>query len=723
MDSQNRLNRLSHRCSNVKSLALGLGLPSATPASWGRRVLAQFQHERDRWLLWLPVLIGVGVWAYFVLPFEPSRWALLATPILGAARLFLRRGFIRHPLTILLLLVLGVNSGQIASWRSAYPMLRREIGPVLVIGRVAAIDPQIDGVTLLLDRLDIERLQPEETPRRVRIRLHGDSGSWPAVGSQVALDARLTPAREPSAPGAYDFRLNAYFNGIGAQGYAHGMPTILGTATENGFWSGVETIRTAIATRVLQILSGDEAQIAVALLNGAQSGISKPALNVMRASGLQHILSISGLHLAIAAAFVFVGLRGFLALWPYAALCWPIKKIAAGLSLFSLVAYTLLVGAPVPAVRSAIMTGIVMLAILFDRRALSLRTVALAATALLLTVPESLTGASFQMSFAAVTVMIAGYEALRRYRHAHIGTTPERSWGHSAARHIGAIALTSVLASAATAPFTLYNFQQMNWYGVLANMLGIPLTTFWIMPAGFLAYMLMPFGLDGPAIQLMGMGIRGLMLIAETVGAWPGAMIRIAAPPVWGLPLMLFGGLWFCLWVRPWRFLGLLPLMLGIAACFMPRPPDLYIAPDFANWAVRDGGRFIVQRAGARDFTLQQWQQREGGAEFLPQDANATTPLRCDDAGCVYMGKGQLVALATDAAALHEDCGQVDLIITPLWHARCPGVNGTRVIDGAWMKWHGALTVRLDPSGPPEVTTVRERWAARPWSPGWKGVE
>ena len=710
----------------MKSLALSppLNLVLSTvptlPVVWGRWVLAQLQHERDRWLLWLPVLIGGGVWGYFTLPFEPSRWALLASPILGGLCLVPRLGAGRWPLVFFLLLALGVNAGQIASWRSAHPMLRREIGPVLVIGRVAGIDPQIDGVTLLLDRLEIDRLQPEETPHRVRIRLHDDGAPWPAVGSQVGLDARLTPAPEPVAPGAYDFRRNAYFNGIGAQGYAHGMPTLLEPATENNFWGWVETIRAAIAARVLQVLSGDEAQITVALLNGAQSGISKPALNAMRASGLQHILSISGLHLAIAAAFVFVGLRGLLALWPYAALRWPIKKIAAGLSLFSLLAYTLLVGAPVPAVRSAIMTGIIMLAILFDRRALSLRTVALAATALLLAVPESLPGASFQMSFAAVTVMIAGYEALRRYRRAHIGAAPERHWGHVGAGHIGAIALTSILASAATAPFTLYNFQQMNWYGILANMLGIPLTTFWIMPAGFLAYILMPFGLDGPAIQLMGLGIRGLMLIAETVGAWPGAMVRIIAPPVWALPLMLSGGLWLCLWVRLWRLLGMIPLVLGIAACFMARPPDLYIAPDFANWAVRDGGGFIAQQVGARDFTLQQWQQREGGAVFLPHNSAVPAPLRCDDMGCVYAAKNRLVALVTDATALDEDCGQVDLIITPLWHAHCPGVNGSRVIDGAWMKWHGALAVRLDPSGPPEITTVRDHWGARPWSPGWK---
>ncbi len=704
----------------MKSVALSLNPPLAAPTFRVRRGLAEFQHERGRWPLWLPVLIGLGVWGYFALPFEPPRAALLATPVLAGLRVLLRRTWARLPLTLMLLLVLGVNAGQVASWRAAHPMLRHEFGPVQVTGRVAGINPKIEGVTLLLDALEIARLPPEETPRRVQIRLHGDHMSWPAVGSRIALKARLTPAREPAAPGAYDFRRHAFFNGIGAYGSAHGVPEILAAPAGNRFMEHVETVRAAIATRVLQLLSGDEAQIAVALLNGAQSGISQPALNAMRASGLQHILSISGLHLAIAAAFVFIGLRGLLALWPYAALRWPIKQIAAGLSLFSLLAYTLLVGAPVPAVRAAIMTGIVMLAVLFDRRALSLRTVALAATILLLAVPEALTGASFQMSFAAVTVMIAVYEAVRHYRRAHIGVTPGRSWGHNVMRHVGAIALTSVLASAATAPFTLYNFQQMNWYGIVANMLGIPLTTFWIMPAGFIAYFLMPFGLDGAAIQLMGSGIRGLMLIAETVGAWPGAMIRITAPPFWALPLMVFGGLWLCLWMRPWRLLGVLPLLLGVALCCLPHAPDMLIAPDFANWAVRDGDRYIAMKSSARDFTIVQWRQRAGGADFSARDPETDVPLRCDAMGCIYAAQDQRVALVTDVAALYEDCGQVGLIITPLWHVRCPEASGTRVIDGAWMKWHGALAIRLDPGMTPQVTTTRDRWGARPWSPGWK---
>ena len=384
-------------------------LPAVAPFAAGRWLTAQFQAERGRWLLWVPVFIGIGVWLYFELPFEPSRLGLAATPLLAGLCLTPRLRRARLFLTLALLIVMGVNAGQIATWRMSYPMLKRDFGPVPVAGRVVAIDPQADGMSIQLDQISIDKLPPEATPQQVRIRLRAEDMVWPPIGSRITLSARLTSPREPAAPGAYDFRRHAFFNGIGAQGFSRGAPQIIAPPAPNGLLPGVENLRATIAARVLHHLPGDTAQIAIALLNGAQSGISKPALETMRASGLQHILSISGLHLAIVAAFVFVGLRGLLALWPYAALHWPVKKIAAGLSLLNLAAYTLLVGAPVPAVRSAIMTGIVMIAVLFDRRALSLRTVALAAMILLLAVPQALTGASFQMSFAAVTVMVAGY--------------------------------------------------------------------------------------------------------------------------------------------------------------------------------------------------------------------------------------------------------------------------------------------------------------------------
>ncbi|MEJ0062422.1 MAG: ComEC/Rec2 family competence protein [Alphaproteobacteria bacterium] len=701
---------------------------------------AEFQMERGRWLLWAPVLIGCGAWAYFSWPDEPSRWWLPAAPLLALLCFAPPLKAARPGLVVLLLLAMGWNAAQLATMRVMHPMLRHEIGPLRIEGRVVEIEPSVSGVSVRLDDVKIDRLMAG-APRQVRIRLRDQSAEWPPPGSIVAIDALLAPPQEPVAPGAYDFRRHAFFDGIGAQGFARGSLSVVAPPKEDGgFMLWVESVRETIAERVLRVLSGDQAQIAIALLNGAQSGISKPALADMRASGLQHILSISGLHLAIVAAFVYVGLRSLLALIPYVALRWPIKKIAAGLSLVNLIVYTLLTGMLVPAIRSAIMTGIIMIAVLFDRRALSLRTVAIAGIILLLAAPQALLGASFQMSFAAVLVMVAGFEELRRRRRLEIGRERVQGraiglWGAAVkiAEHIAAIATTSVLASVATAPVALYNFQQINWYGVIANMLGIPLATFWIMPAGFISYFLMPFGLEAWAIKLMGWGIDALMAIAAAVAAWPGALILTLALPSYAFALVLAGGLWLCLWTRRWRLFGLAPIAAGLALCLFPSAPDIYIAPDFANWAARvEQRKFVAARGGERDFILKQWRQREGGREFvtlkdyIAEPASPAAPsssvLRCDDLGCVYAARTREAAFVFDAAALEEDCMTAAVIVTPLWHVNCPG-STAMIVDGRWVKRHGATSITLRENAPPEILSARDRWGARPWSPGWRTEE
>lgn len=682
------------------------------------------QAERERWVLWLPVLIAMGVWTYFALPLEPGLGWLGLSPIFALLAFWRRQTSWRLPLLMMLLGVLGFNAAQLATLRTMTPLLQRQAFIADLTGRVVAVEPAPNGVTLQLDQLASDTPPREGLPPQVRLKLRQPITAAPAVGSTVMLGATLMPLSEPVSPDAYDFRRQGFFNGIGAQGFARGAVRVIAPPPETaGLLLWIESLRGTIATRVAAQLQGDTAQIATALLNGAQSGISPATLQAMRASGLFHILSISGLHLAIVAAFLFVGLRRLLALSATLALYWPIKKIAAALALLILPFYTLLVGEPVPAVRSALMTSLVLLAVLVDRQALSLRSVALAATALLLVVPQALLGASFQLSFAAVTVMIAGYETLRRLRQPGLGRRAERGpvlkafamlWGHG-----GGIALTSLLAGLATAPLTLFQFQQANWYGIVANMVGIPLTSFVIMPAGFLAYFLMPFGLEAPALALMGWGIDRLIDLAAFVGAWPGATLAVSVFPTFAFALMLAGGLWLCIWQKRWRLLGIAPVMLGIMLAVVAPRPDIMIAPEFANWAVRlEDESWLTRQGGEKNFVIKQWQQQAGAADFINLiEAPETEQMRCDALACLYQAKGQTVLFVQDAAALAEDCGAADLIITPLWQQPC---QQGKTVDGARLKWRGATSVMLRPNAIPEIRSVRARWGARPWSPGWK---
>lgn len=696
-------------------------LPRFSRAVYG--VVAAAQAERERWILALPLGLGVGIWLYFAWPQEPSRWCLLLTP--GLLALLFVPGLRVWRLAVLSVLVLaaGFNASQLESWRQMTPMLENTRYASQITGRVVALDPAVTGVTLQLDQLEIPAWPMSQPPDTIRIKWRNEGLPWPAIGSRVTLAALLMPLSEPVAPDAFDFRLQGFFNGIGAQGVARGTLRVVEPPHDGkNSMLAIAELRAAIGERVMRVLSGDAAQIALALLNGAQSGISAPVLQDMRASGLFHILSISGLHLAIVAAFMFVGVRRILALSAYAALHWPLKKIAAVAAMLVLPLYTLLVGMPVPAVRSALMTGVVLLAVLVERRALSLRTVALAATVLLLAVPHALLGASFQLSFAAVTVMIAGYEALRRWRQPYIGGAAEQSrivrLLLRLARFAGGLVFTSLLATLATAPFTLYQFQSANWYGLFANLLGIPLTSFVIMPSGFLAYALMPLSGEGWALQLMGWGIERLIALSGWVAGFPGATLRVAAWPLSGFFVMLMGGVWLCLWQRRWRLWGFLPLIIGLGWCLFTPRPDVYLAPGLSNWAMRlEHGQWLAQRAGEKNFAVKQWRQREGGAEFTDFDQQDHAPMRCDDAGCFYRTTRGDIALAWDAAAVAEECGRAAVIITPLWRVRC---EATPVVDGAALKWRGAATIRLRSGAPPEIKYARRVWGARPWSPGWR---
>lgn len=696
---------------------------------WGAALLAAAQTERQRWGLWLPVVMGLGVWVYFALPVEPDRFWLLLTPF-ALGLVWLPRCRRARSVTIMFfLLALGFNAAQMETWRMMTPMLNYPLFVPELRGHVVAVEPASNGANVRLDELMIAALEPAQTPVQIRLKIKGAAEDWPVVGSVVVLSALLQPLSEPAMPDAYDFRRQGFFNGIGAQGFVRGAVHNVQSAPDHkGLMVWIESLRDVVAQRVLAQQSGDGAQIAIALLNGAQSGISPATLQSMRASGLFHILSISGLHLAIVAAFLFVGLRRLLAFSPYLALHWPIKKVAAALAMLILPFYTLLVGEPVPAVRSAMMTSVILLAVLTERRALSLRTVALAATLLLLVVPQTMLGASFQLSFAAVTVMITGYETLRLYRQPTlVQREPPRGWvrlWQSVWAHGGGMVLTSLLAGVATAPFTLFQFQQANWYGVFANMLGIPLTSFLIMPAGFLAYFLMPFGLEFWALKAMGWGIDGLMLLADYVGAWPGANVTVKAFPTPVFALLVLGGLWLCIWQTIWRLWGLVPIAAGVLLAMLASEPDIIIAPEFANWAVRQNEKtWIAQRAHEKDFTVKQWRQRAGNVAFLTQsEQEGNDILRCDDLACLYHSKGMTVSIVRDAAALVEDCG-VDLIITPLWHQSC--AQGAKV-DGARLKWQGATSITLHQGwwghedGTVEVRSVRFRWGSRPWSPGWR---
>jgi competence protein ComEC len=721
-----------------RSLA-GLAAQFAPPraALW---LQGEFLQERERWLLWVPVLLACGIGLYFALPSEPATWLPLAVAgsLLALLVLLWRRDGARIGLTAALLVAAGC---ALAQWRAQFvaaPVLDRQIGPVAVSGRVLNAQAREDGVRLTLERLTIARIAPERTPERVRVTAKL-RGAPPPVGSWVSVRAVLMPPAQPAVPGAFDFARTAWFDRLGGIGYSVAAPRLIAAPSGEGAgtWSGaarlwINGVRQTLTARILAALPGPAGAIAAALMTGERSAIPPEVDAAWRDSGLAHILSISGLHLALVAGIVFGGLRALLALWPWLALNHPIKKWAAVAALLATFCYMLLSGADTPTQRSFLMTALILLAVLVDRTAISMRSVAWAALAILVIAPEALLNAGFQMSFAAVAALIAAYEVIGR----RLAARSDDALPRRALMMVAGAAATSLIAGMATAPFAAYHFNRFVDFGLVANLLAVPLASFWVMPWAVIAFLLMPLGLEAWALVPMGWGIEGINHLATMVASWPGSVSLIPAMPVWSLAAMALGGVWLVIWRRRWRLAGLVPMLAGMASPFLTPVPSLFIHPDGAvavrmadgalaigggggivaeTWLRRVGRETAAPWPGERDLTP----NRNGrlarrGAAAPVQSADGR--LRCDGLGCTFRTDGWLIAFPRDPGAAAEDCRSADLVLTHLFiRDRCPSAR--LLVDRNELRRNGAHAVYLG-SNTIRVEHVAGSSGARLWNGG-----
>ncbi len=706
---------------------------AASVTEWLGGVL---ERERERWVLWLPVCLGSGVAVYFALASEPPLWlgtaALAASVALGLACR-------QRPVALVAFLALAVFSLGFAAaqWRTAMvaaPVLTERLGPTSVIGRIVLVETFPNGGRITLERPRINGLAPELTPEKVRFRIRG---AQPRIypGDWVSLRGVLSPPSPPAMPGAFDFQRRSYFMGLGGVGFAYGSVELTARTPVSGAWGAwlaLEKFRQNMAGKVIKALKGPPGSanvgdanvgaVAAALMTGKRSAIPKDLMESVRNSGLAHLLAISGLHIGLVAGFLFVAVRGVLALAPPLALRYPIKKWAALIAIFGALAYALAAGATVPTQRAFLMICIVLLAVLLDRRGLSMRSVAWAAAVILLFQPESLLGASFQMSFAAVTALIAAYEALQ-VRRLSKGRAPPVLW-LSPFKYLFGVALTTLIAGAATAPFALYHFNNFQAYGLAANLIAVPVTALWTMPWAVIAFALTPFGLEHLALTPMGWGVEVIINVAKGVSSWPGAVNVLPSMPTWGVALTALGGLWLCLWRRPWRLWGAAGLAVGLSSILLARPPDILIDAKGKLMAVQtaDGGLAMSSMRAAR-FNRNIWLRRAGqgdDASSWPKSGQLPNKLlgpgkrlTCDFMGCVYRAKGHVVALVRDVAALPEDCLAVDIVVSAV-PVRSPCPSAQTVIDrfDLWRLGGHALWLRKDGVRVESVNGVR---GDRPW--------
>ena len=579
--------------------------------------------------------MGTGILCYFALRAEPPGWlgAAVAVPAVIAAMLLGSRPTLRAGMMALAAAAIGLASAQFATWR-ALPLETLPTHATILTGTVRGVEALPEGRRITLESAQLDDAPP--LARWLRVRLRANDQADVAAGDTIRVRALVRPPAPPAYPGAWDLQRDAWFDGHGGSGYALGPMERLAETAPAAPLRLVQQLRELIARRITAVVPGPAGAISVTLLTGVTSGIPPADHDAFRASGLAHLLAVAGLHIGIVMGWALAFSRLAFAASEHASLHWPTKKLAALAALAAGGGYMVLTGMHLPIVRSFAMACLYTVAVLAGRRAISLRGLALAATVLMLLEPEEVPGVSFQMSFSAVLALISGYELLRPALRSVRG---DGAWRRRFALHLAALALTSFLAGTASAPFGAYHFGRIQVYFVVANMVAVPLTALWAMPAGLIGLVLMPFGLDWLAFIPMGWGVQAILWVARTTAALPAATLDVPHMPPWGLAATALGIAWLGLWRSPMRLVGVPVIVLGLLSPMLVRPPDLMVSADARLIAIRAHGElYFQQTSGASKFTRESWLQVLGGGHIARHPQRRFGGRWCDfvSEGCMH---------------------------------------------------------------------------------------
>lgn len=643
--------------------------------------------------LLVPVFLACGVIFYFSLATEPDFYRPVAVVALTAACAVASRSWLRTHLCFMaaLLCALGVLAAKVETWRAGTQMLGSEIQTRLT-GRLASLEEMENGrVRLTIDVISTAHPKLRYAPERVRLSARKVPPDMTA-GSLITGYARLLPPTGPVRPDSYDFSFDSYFSGIGASGFFLGNPKTVVPKTGAGedapsrtrLASAIENARESIADHIRGQIGGPEGEIAAALIVGVRAGIPDEINEAMRRTGIYHIISISGLHMALVAGTIMGLLRGAFALFPDFASRRPVKKYAAAAALFSIAAYLVFSGIVVAAERSFIMLAVMLVAVLFDRAALTMRNLAISAIAVILVSPHEVVGPSFQMSFAATAALVGAYAGWSDYRAGRATSPPPRRSPLAFVTRkfllgMGGLAMTSIIAGSATALFAIWHFQRVSPLSLLANLAVMPIVSLIVMPFAVLSALVMPFGADGPFLYVMGKGLTAMIAISgwiserSPIDAVGLISIQSVLLVTIALVIATMATTWLRLAAVPFAFAGLLTVS-------DTRMPDVLISEDGHLVAMPiGGGELAINRVRSNEFTTDNWKRavksetivepetfEKGDARFDmdPADLPPGSPFYCSTGLCLARHpSGAIIAYAEDRKDAWRACAFATLII------------------------------------------------------------
>jgi competence protein ComEC len=748
----------------VSMQAVGPAAPARPPWpwTWGARLITrrlrlprpsailgglakEAAGQRARLLLWTPVAFGAGSAAYLGLKEEPPLApALVAAGLLGLAALAAwrwgRSVWLTAVVGFLAVAAGGFALAKLHSDAMATPIAPAGLGMIRIEGWVVDIDtPSARGERLLIAPVRIFGLKPAATPGRVRIVIGADGGpaSAPAPGTPIRLLALLDPPPGPASPGAYDFARDAWFEGLGGVGLSMQQPTL--AALPDPPWRlrlemAVNALRWRVASQLVHDIGavlgpddGGAAGLAAAVTTSHQDWLASDHRDALRASGLAHMLAIAGLHTAAVSGFAFFAFRLMIAACPWLALRVPGKKLAAVGALAVVGGYLILSGAHPPARRAAITASVAFLAILADRRAVSLHSLAIAALVILLIEPDVVVQPGFEMSFCATASLVALAEVWRPDGSPAAALAWPLRLLQRARNWLAALAVVSFVAGAATGPFAIQHFNRIANYGVFANLTADFVASAVMMPALALCLLAQAVGLGpdvaGPVLAVAGTAARWVIALGRFFATAPGAAASLPSAPEIALAVSYLGIVFACLW-RGWLRLVGIPMAFAVALWPRPAPPAAWIAADGDDAAVVVGGTEVTMKPGARQYATELWAQRRGFA--LPADAAAAqqAAFDCDRSGCAPIGavRPAIGAWWTKRRPHPDDladrCAGADIFILRAAVEVPPHCARAIILRRADFEAGGSVEVFAAPGGGWRLEWSQPQRGRRPWTFG-----
>ena len=668
--------------------------------------------ERAQLPPWVVVGLGSGVVAWFALDQREQWQAFLCVSAaltligfgIGRGRAGRALGWFCLAATIGCGLVWS-RSVLVAEPRLTYPKVAQLRGMVETVDHLAA--RQTVRVTI--------RTSTPGLPPRLRLSIDDDKVP-PGIesGAEIETRARFVPPPPMALPGTYDFARDAWFRGLGGVG----RPLEPVTVVRPGKPRGLDRARDGLRNHIEGKLDSRPAGIAVALATGDQNAVDQDDADAMRRAGLTHLLSVSGLHIAAVVAFaMFVSLK-LLALSERLAVRFNLVLVSAAVAAAAGIGYTLLTGAQVPTVRSCVAALLILAGIALGRDAMSMRLIATGALIVLAFRPEALAGASFQMSFAAVTAIVALHST--RWARRLLQRRDEGVIARTARALLGIVA-TGLVVEVALAPMALFHFHRAGLYGVFGNIVAIPLTTFIIMPSEAGALTLDAIGWGAPFWWVCGLSIEVLLKLAHAISSTSGAVALLPSVPGWAFGLMVAGGIWGCLWNSRLRMLGLFPVVAGALGAALAPAPKLLVTGDGTHLAVVDKGTPFILRERAGDY-VRSLIAEASGYDGDPQNLDSRPYSACSRDACVaflHTGSGNWRLLATRSSTLIDwktftsACAEADIVVSD---RRLPRgcIPRWLKLDASTLRRTGGIALYL--GNKPRIDTVADRVGAHPWS-------